>query len=346
MSGTNIVKSWGRFAAIGAASLAVSIGWAQYGTGFEAPTYAADADGQALTNGFGGPPGVDGWYNPVVSTTDFQMYTYLGNSLNVPPNPRGCNQFVAGRREDVTTFCARAQRNVDFSSSGVWEAEYDVCALFNGTLPTAQNLGSWSMQDSLTSRFFQSIWVWTDIATGTNWNGQYNCYNSAGTATNLLSPGPEWNNLNVNHWYRMRQRWNFTTNAILEVSITDLDTNVTTTVNPTDWWLTGGSTPVLPLPTGTRLFVGGGTCAAGTGGAGNVMAFDNFRIGPVGSGAPCPGDVNGDLQVDLSDLSALLSAFGSTSCDSTYVAGADVDADGDVDLGDLAALLSQFGTTC
>ncbi|GMU80531.1 MAG: hypothetical protein AMXMBFR47_04020 [Planctomycetota bacterium] len=330
---------------VGLAIAAAPAALAQYSTGFEAPVYSGDADGEALTNGFGGPPGVDNWYNPVTGTTDFRMYTYLGNTLNIPPNPRGCNQFVAGRREDVTTFCARAQRNVDFSSAGVWEAEYDVCALFTGTLPTAQNIGSWSMQDSLTSRFFQSIWVWTDIATGTNWNGQYNAYNSTGAATNFLSPGPEWNNLNVNQWYRMRQRWNFTTNQILEVSITDLDTGITTTVNPTDWWLTGGSTPTLPLPTGTRLFVGGGTCAAGTGGAGNVMAFDNFRIAPVGA-APCPGDINGDLTVDITDLAILLSAYGSTACESGYNAAADSDGDGDVDLADLASLLSLFGTTC
>lgn len=342
---SDLARFMPRCALLAAAIALAPVAWAQYQTGFEGPTYVGDADGEALTNGFGGPPGVDGWYNPVASTTDFLMYSYLGNSLNVPPNPQGCDQFVAGRREDVTTFCARAQRDVDFSSAGVWEAQYDVCALFNGTLPTANNIGSWSMQDSATTRFFQSIWVWVDPATGTQWRGQYNCYSSAGAATNNLLAGPEWDNLDVNHWYRMRQRWDFTTNQILEVAITDLDTNVTTTVVPTDWWLTGGSTPALPLPTGTRLFVGGGTCAAGTGGAGNVMAFDNFRIGPAG-GASCPGDVNGDNLVDLSDLASLLSAFGSTACDSTYSSGADIDADGDVDLSDLASLLSQFGASC
>lgn len=343
MSFSGLRGSIRRLSALAIIAAATPIALAQYNTAFEAPTYAGDADGELMTNGFGNPSIVDGWYNPVAGTTDFLMYTYLGNTLSVPPNPQGGNQFVAGRREDVTTFCARAQRDHTFTSA-VWEAEYDVCALFNGTLPTAQNIGSWSLQPSTTSRFFQSVWVWVDIATGSSWRGQYNCYNSTGAATNNLLPGPEWDNLAVNHWYRMRQRWDFATNQVLEVSITDLDTNVTTTVNPTDWWMTGGMTPTLADPTASRFFVGGGTCAAGTGGAGNVMAFDNYRIGPVA--AECPGDVNDDGVVDISDLAMLLSAFGATSSDPTYLAAADFDNDGDVDLSDLASLLSLFGTTC
>ncbi len=59
---------------------------------------------------------------------------------------------------------------------------------------------------------------------------------------------------------------------------------------------------------------------------------------------PCPGDLDGDGEVDLSDLSALLTHFGT-------VAGAgpedgDIDGDGDVDLADLSELLTSFGTSC
>jgi hypothetical protein len=331
-----------------AAVIAVPASLAQYSTNFEGPTYVGDADGELLTNGFGGPPGVDGWYNPVTATADFRIFSYLGNAYNIPPNPRGCDQFVAGRRENTTVFCSRAQRDLDMTAGGVWEVQYDVCAAFNGVLPSAQNLGSWSLQNSTTSRFFQSIWVWADPVTGVAWHGQYNAYNSTGVATNNLSPGPEWTNLQLNHWYSMRQRWDYTTNTITEVAITDLDTNVTTTVNPTGWYLTGGATPTLPIPTGTRLFAGGGTCAAAVppNGEGNIMAFDNFRIGPVGGGTPCPGDINADLVVNLADLTILLSAFGSTSCDSAYVAGADFDGDGVIALGDLSTLLSLFGSSC
>ncbi len=60
--------------------------------------------------------------------------------------------------------------------------------------------------------------------------------------------------------------------------------------------------------------------------------------------SPCPGDLDHDGDVDLSDLAQLLSNYGATSGVS-YEDG-DLDADGDVDLSDLAALLTAYGTTC
>ncbi|MCC6358994.1 MAG: hypothetical protein IT450_09635 [Phycisphaerales bacterium] len=57
---------------------------------------------------------------------------------------------------------------------------------------------------------------------------------------------------------------------------------------------------------------------------------------------PCPGDIDGDHAVDISDLSTLLSQFGSTG---TGMSG-DLDGDGDVDISDLTTLLSNFGTIC
>ena len=58
----------------------------------------------------------------------------------------------------------------------------------------------------------------------------------------------------------------------------------------------------------------------------------------------CPGDLDGDNDVDLSDLAQLLGHYGMTS-GATYEDG-DLDGDGDVDLSDLAELLSVYGTTC
>lgn len=57
------------------------------------------------------------------------------------------------------------------------------------------------------------------------------------------------------------------------------------------------------------------------------------------------GDVDRDGDVDLGDLAALLSAFGTCVGDAGYVAGADTDGNGCVELLDLAALLGNFGRT-
>ena len=75
-----------------------------------------------------------------------------------------------------------------------------------------------------------------------------------------------------------------------------------------------------------------------------------FAVGPDEDGdgimdvCLCPGDLDHDLDVDLSDLAQLLSNYGTTS-GAVYEDG-DLDEDGDVDLSDLAALLAVYGTIC
>jgi hypothetical protein len=54
-----------------------------------------------------------------------------------------------------------------------------------------------------------------------------------------------------------------------------------------------------------------------------------------------PGDLNNDNKVDVSDLSVLLSNFGSTTTSS--LSTADITGDGHIDVLDLSALLSHFG---
>ncbi len=58
----------------------------------------------------------------------------------------------------------------------------------------------------------------------------------------------------------------------------------------------------------------------------------------------CPGDLSGDWQINLIDLSYVLMNYGVTS-GAVYIDG-DLDYDGDVDLADLAALLGYYGETC
>jgi hypothetical protein len=58
---------------------------------------------------------------------------------------------------------------------------------------------------------------------------------------------------------------------------------------------------------------------------------------------PIPGDLDGDGDVDLSDLAALLAAYGTCIGDPDYNPAADIDESGCVDLTDLATLLSHYG---
>jgi hypothetical protein len=64
----------------------------------------------------------------------------------------------------------------------------------------------------------------------------------------------------------------------------------------------------------------------------------------MGGGPACPGDLDGDEDIDLSDLAQLLGNYGMTG-GATYEDG-DLDGDGDVDLQDLAALLAVYGIVC
>lgn len=73
---------------------------------------------------------------------------------------------------------------------------------------------------------------------------------------------------------------------------------------------------------------------------GTPQAF--LRI--VAGGPACPGDLDGDGDVDLTDLATLLANFGTSS--GAGLDDGDLDGDGDVDLTDLSTLLSAFGTVC
>lgn len=67
-------------------------------------------------------------------------------------------------------------------------------------------------------------------------------------------------------------------------------------------------------------------------------SFDNVYFRQA-----CPGDLDGDSAVTLSDLSTLLVNFGTSPAE---LSDGDFDGDDDVDLADLSHLLSQFGSGC
>jgi murein tripeptide amidase MpaA len=81
--------------------------------------------------------------------------------------------------------------------------------------------------------------------------------------------------------------------------------------------------------------------------AGSVVeaGVDDFRVSRIFcEEADCPGDLDGDRDIDLADLSVLLAHYGTTS--GAHYEDGDLDGDGDVDLTDLSALLAVYGTTC
>lgn len=61
---------------------------------------------------------------------------------------------------------------------------------------------------------------------------------------------------------------------------------------------------------------------------------------PIGA---APGDLDGDGDVDLIDLTALLAAYGSCSGDPAYIPAGDLDSSGCIDLIDLSTLLANYG---
>ncbi len=63
---------------------------------------------------------------------------------------------------------------------------------------------------------------------------------------------------------------------------------------------------------------------------------------PRGCGAGCSTDIDGDCDVDLADLSAMLTNFGLSG----NGLDGDVNGDGFVGLADLSALLSEYGSAC
>jgi len=249
--------------AVCASLLVAPIASADYESGFEGIVGAPD--GMALT-------GQDGFYIPGGTVSvDYFVYTYSGNTLGLPQNPTGGLQFVGGTGPAGGAF-ARAQRDNDFSG-GVQSVAYDFCGTFIGTPPTAQNLGSFSLQNGVASGVIVHLMSWVDPAVPTTYNALYLVYDAAGVqfAQPGASPGPAWENLEINHWYRSFGTADPYTNKITEVGIIDLETMEETVYYPTDWYMEGGTAGVTTVPFAFRFFGGGSI-------AGNTLAFDNASM--------------------------------------------------------------------
>ncbi len=244
--------------------LGAPIASADYESGFE--YIVGSPAGTVLT-------GQDGFYLPGGTlSVDYLVYTYAGNALGLPQNPTGGLQFVSGTGP-ADSYYARAQRDNDFSGGAVWTIAYDFCGTFMGAGPSAQNLGSFSLQNGTDYGGYIHLMSWVNPELPTTYNAFYLAYDAGGTLFSLpgTSPGPEWEGLEINHWYRGYNVVDFESNTITEVGIVDLETMQAAIYYPTDWYLEGGAAGLTYPPFGFRFFAGGGI-------AGNTLAFDNASM--------------------------------------------------------------------
>src|SRR5229473_7887775 len=257
-----------RLVALGALLLA-SPGFAQLRTGFEPPDYNGCAAGTSIA-------GQQGWYTPpVAGTIDGSVYTYDGNALGFCPDPNGETQFEGGTAVTLGDF-VRAQHDFNFTAADVWTASWDIAVKFLGTAPASNNISSFSVQDSTTTRSFIAVNPWMNPDTADGWMAGWITYDASGMTIDPsglpVAPGPEFTNLQLDHWYRESITFDFSNNRIVSISITDLASGNTATYSP-NWYLQGGAITSGPRPTAVRFFVGGGDVALG-----NAAAYDNLSV--------------------------------------------------------------------
>ena len=129
---------WKRATCLSCVLLAYSSAYAQFSGDFEGLN--GSAAGVVLT-------GQDGYYIPPnTNSTDQFCFTYANNALGIPQHPCGGNLFVGGTGPAGGTF-ARAQKDISWSfGTNTAIIGFDILVTFTGTLPTSNNVGSFSIQ--------------------------------------------------------------------------------------------------------------------------------------------------------------------------------------------------------
>jgi hypothetical protein len=219
-----------------------------YCTGFEPNDYTVGV----LT-------GQDDWFLPSVAGS--QNYNVAAYGGPIAANPNGGVNYARGTPLSATEF-ARAQHAVPFADNTSYILSYDINALpYASTPPAVNNIGSFSTQDSATTRFTQSLFVWNDLNNpDAGWTTQIVNIDSTGANLGFMTPAdPAFTSGQFNHWYHQEMLIDFTTNQLLSITTTDLATNATATVTFTNIYLGGGANNAtgLALPTAIRMFTGG-----------------------------------------------------------------------------------------
>jgi len=249
--------NWGIKLSIAACMFMAPTAFAQlYVDDFDSLT--ATADGTVLT-------GQDGYFLPngPASDTDFEVYTYAANSLRLPQNPNGGTNFIAGIGQSGGTF-ERAQRLSGLGTTGIFTYAFDIAATYTGALPSAQNIGSFSLNQGVPGTFSViNLARWADPATAAAWNADFVWFDSAGAQLTEQVPDPNFQNLAIDHWYRWGVTFDMDSKQILEVNLEDLTTGDIFAHNPADRFIRAGA-----LPDHHRFFAGGSV-------PGNTLGYDN-----------------------------------------------------------------------
>lgn len=217
----------------------------------------------------------DGWYTPTVSGTGAAaVYSYaaIAGYGIAADHGGGNNALVLAQAADGTS--RKAQTNVNFAAAPIWTISYDLSLVnlsSSGNTYATDWIGSFAPQS--TTGNFSSFFVlngWDNDSANSTWSAFYYVYDSSGDPLDDdgVSPGLAWTGMSQNHWYTESTTFDTATNEILSVSITDLTADSTTTVEPTGWYMYGGSTPVAGLDS-IRLRGYGGT---------NAMLIDNVAL--------------------------------------------------------------------
>ena len=247
---------------------------AQLVSNFEPPTYSGSAAGSALTNGFG-LGGQDGWYNPVAGSNDGVVFTYTDNAWGFVRNRR--QRPVRGSNTGATGFGRPARGELrEHDPHRLFDINLDrlaACSAINNLGSFTAELGHGPLRQTLYLGRHQHRHAF---------DANYVFFNAAGVQQANTLPGPEWNALNLNTWYRQSTTWDFVTNRILSVSIDNLHDAAGPTVvdvSGPGWYLAGGENPTQALPTDIRFFAGGGANNV------HIMGFDNIEIVPAPASA-------------------------------------------------------------
>ena len=276
---------------LGAATCLAPLAAQGYSSGFEALN--ASAAGTIIT-------GQDQYYIPVAGSLDGLVVTYAGNTLNVPTNPNGGNNFYAGISQ-LTNIFARAQRPVTLPANGLVRVEFDMLCNYISTGTPANNIGSFSLQPSGTATYPNLLARWPVGTTSPAAAFDADIVTGPGAGVQGAIGDPAFQGLATNVWHRWGVTFDLVAGTYVSFSITNGVTNVTTHFTPATPLLlpNPGTTPLTDF----RFF---------TGGSNNLFAIDNFVLtygaGYNSFGSGCAGS-NGAPTLTGNGLPTLGSAY-------------------------------------